>query len=139
LEYAASETKRHLDKIEELEQTLFELRGEIAGGRHVPPGVRILSLKENPEQQWFDLRQATMGQLKSENQALMKRLKILEESGGRPLAGQEQAGKDLVPRESWELVIKEKGDLEELVKQKEKRLLRLQQVSPQWFTRHSLY
>lgn len=138
MDNAASETTRHLDKIEELEQTLFELRGEIAGGRHVPPGVRILSLKENPEQQWFDLRQALMDQLKNENHALMKRLKNLEETGARPSAGQEQAGKDLVPRESWELVNKEKGDLEELVKQKEKRLLRLQQVCPQWFTRQSL-
>jgi hypothetical protein len=64
----------------------------------------------------------------------MKRLKNLEETGARPSAGQEQAGKDLVPRESWELVNKEKGDLEELVRQKEKRLLRLQQVCPQWFT-----
>lgn len=128
MEDAASNAKQHVDKIEELEQTLFELRGEIAGGRHVPPGIRILSLKANPEQQWFDLRQTTMDQLKNENQALMKRLKDLDESGVGTLNGQDQAGKDLVPRESWELVNKEKGDLEELVKQKEKRLLRLQQV-----------
>jgi mitotic spindle assembly checkpoint protein MAD1 len=44
------------DKIEELEQTLFELRGEIGAGRHVPPGVRVLSLSANPAQDWADLR-----------------------------------------------------------------------------------
>jgi len=129
LDDANSEMKLHLDKVEELEQTLFELQGEIAGGRHVPPGVRILSLKDNPEQQWFDLRQAALQRLKNENEALMKRLKDLEDSGVRP-QDQAQVGGELVPRESWELVNKEKQDLEELIKQKEKRLLRLQQVLP---------
>jgi mitotic spindle assembly checkpoint protein MAD1 len=38
------------EKIEELEQTLFELRGEIGAGRRVPPGVRVLSLCANPAQ-----------------------------------------------------------------------------------------
>lgn len=127
----ASETTQHLDKIEELEQTLFELRGEIAGGRRIPPGVRILSIRENPEQQWFDLRQATMDRLKSENEALLKRLKELEDNGVRHLEG---SGEELVPRESWELVNKEKQDLEELIKKKEKRLLRLQQVLSRLFS-----
>jgi mitotic spindle assembly checkpoint protein MAD1 len=120
--------KQNVDKIEELEQTLFELRGEIAGGRHVPPGVRVLSMQDNPEQQWFDLRQAALDRLKGENEALMKRLKELEESGARG-GGEQEHGEELVPRESWELVNKEKLELQETVKQKEKRLLRLQQVS----------
>ncbi|KAJ3497243.1 hypothetical protein NLJ89_g10374 [Agrocybe chaxingu] len=120
-----AETKQNLDKIEELEQTLFELRGEIAGGRHVPPGVRVLSMTDNPEQQWFDLRQAAMDRLKGENEALLKRLKELEESGARTA---QNHGDELVPRESWELVNKEKLELEDVVKQKEKRLLRLQQI-----------
>ena len=38
-------------------------------------------IKYNPEQEWFDLRQAAMDRFKGENQALMKRLKELEESG----------------------------------------------------------
>jgi mitotic spindle assembly checkpoint protein MAD1 len=84
-------------------------------------------MKDNPEQQWFDLRQAALDRLKSENEALMKRLKDIEESGARPSKG-DQDGGELVPRESWELANKDKQDLEELVKQKEKRLLRLQQV-----------
>ena len=99
----------------------------MAGGRHVPPGLRVLSMRDNPEQQWFDLRQVAMDRLKSENQALMKRLKDLDESGVLPSTEVNPNG-ELVPRESWELANKEKQDLEELVKQKEKRLLRLQQV-----------
>ncbi|KAK0223443.1 spindle assembly checkpoint component Mad1 [Armillaria fumosa] len=122
------ETKNHLDKIDELEQKLFDLGGEIAGGRHVPPGVRILQLKENPLHDWVDLRQSAMDRLKGENEALIKRLKELEESGIKGAAASAQPGEELVPRESWELVSKEKSDLEELVSQKEKRLLRLQQI-----------
>lgn len=115
-------------RIEVLEQTLFELGGEIGGGRHIPPNVRVLSLKDNPEQEWFDLRQAAMDRLKGENEALLKRLRDLENSGAS--TGQHQGeSEELVPRESWELLQKEKQDLEDLVKEKEKRLLRLQQVS----------
>lgn len=122
------EMKQHLDKIEELEQSLFELGGEIGAGRQVPPRVRVLSLKDNPEQQWVDLRQAAMDRLKGENEALMKRLKELEESGAHAIPGQGN-GEELVPRESWELATREKAELEDVVQQKEKRLLRLQQVS----------
>ena len=136
LEVSEAESKQHLDKIEELEQSLFELGGEIGAGRHVPPGVRVLSLKDNPEQQWVDLRQAAMDRLKGENEALMKRLRELEESGVRGGAGdggKEGEGEELVPRKSWELANKEKKELEEVVRQKEKRLLRLQQVKVTFF------
>ncbi len=122
---AEVETEKHLEKIEELEQTLFDLRGEIGGGRHVPPGVRILSLRDNPAQQWADLSQAAMDRLKTENEALLKRLKDLESNGVVSDAG---SSEELVPRESWEAVNREKEELQETLKQKEKRLLRLQQV-----------
>ncbi|OCH91982.1 MAD-domain-containing protein [Obba rivulosa] len=127
LQEAEVASEKHLEQIEELEQTLFELRGEIGAGRHLPPGVRVLSMKENPARQWFDLSQAAMDRLKSENDALMKRLKELEQSGARG-TGDSSTAEELVPRASWEVVNKEKTELEELVKQKEKRLLRLQQV-----------
>ncbi|KAF8629030.1 hypothetical protein AX15_003591 [Amanita polypyramis BW_CC] len=133
-------TTSQADRIDKLEQELFELSGEIAGGRHVPPGVRVLTMRENPEQQWFDLRQEAMDRLRGENEALLRRLGELEErakQAGVPnesnpekrRMNEEQAGgPDLVPKESFELAMKEKRELEDVVKQKEKRLLRLQQV-----------
>lgn len=93
----------------------------------MPPGVRVLSLKDNPAQEWVDLRQTVMDRLKGENEALMKRLKELEESGASS-GTSGRAGEELVPRESWEIITREKKELEDVVKQKEKRLLRLQQV-----------
>jgi len=50
------------------------------------------------------------------------------ESSGAVVADSQGPRDDLVPRESWEVLDKEKKELEEVVKQKEKRLLRLQQV-----------
>lgn len=69
-----------------------------------------------------------MDRLKSENEALIKRLKDLESSGVVGVQAGMSRGEELVPRESWEVLQKEKEELEEVVKQKEKRLLRLQQV-----------
>ncbi|KAF8556643.1 hypothetical protein OG21DRAFT_1506223 [Imleria badia] len=128
LEEARSTVKVNEDKVEELEQTLFELRGKIGAGNHVPPGIRVLCLRDNPVQQWSDLRQSVMDRLKSENGALIKRLKDLESSGVVDVQAGMSRGEELVPRESWEVLQKEKEELEEVVKQKEKRLLRLQQV-----------
>ncbi|TBU44830.1 MAD-domain-containing protein [Dichomitus squalens] len=126
LREAETESEKQLEQIEELEQTLFELRGEIGAGRHLPPGVRVLSLHDNPAQQWEDLSKAAMDRLKNENEALLKRLKDLEENGVRG-SGQD-ANVELVPRESYEAVNKEKEELEEELRQKEKRLLRLKQI-----------
>ncbi|KAI0052786.1 MAD-domain-containing protein [Auriscalpium vulgare] len=119
-------TEQHLEKIETLEQTLFELRGEIGAGHHVPPGVRILSMKENPAQEWFDLRQAALDRLKGENDALLKRLADLETQGVHTTATNGHA--DLIPRESLDVVSEEKRTLEDALKQKEKQMLRLRQV-----------
>ncbi|KIJ05303.1 hypothetical protein PAXINDRAFT_141378, partial [Paxillus involutus ATCC 200175] len=122
--------KAREDKVEELEQTLFELRGKIGAGNHVPPGIRVLCLRDNPAQQWSDLRQSVMDRLKNENEALIRRLRELESSGAvaDTQAPGASRGEELVPRESWEVLHQEKEELEEVVKQKEKRLLRLQQV-----------
>ncbi|KAG1727765.1 spindle assembly checkpoint component Mad1 [Suillus paluster] len=127
LQEAETNLTQQEDQIEKLEQTLFELRGNIGAGNHVPPGMRVLCLRDNPAQQWNDLRQSVMDRLKSENEALIKRLRELESSGAVVADGQAPRD-DLVPRESWEVLDKEKKELEEVVKQKEKRLLRLQQV-----------
>ena len=67
-----------------------------------------------------------MDRLEGENEALLKRLKDLEESGVR---GSGQAPNvELVPRESYEAVNKEKQELSEELKRRDKRLLRLQEV-----------
>ena len=65
-------------EIDKLEQTLFELQGEIGGGRHIPPGVRVLSLRDNPASQWEDLSRKALDRMKEENEALLKRLKEVE-------------------------------------------------------------
>lgn len=67
-----------------------------------------------------------MDRLKGENEALLKRLKDLEEGGA--VGGGSSQKEDLVPRESWEVANQAKEELEEELKQKEKRLLRLKQV-----------
>jgi mitotic spindle assembly checkpoint protein MAD1 len=114
------------ERIDELEQELHDLQGDVISGNHLPPGVRVLSMKENPAQQWADLSKAAMDQLRGENQALLERLAELEKNGVRSEGGSDRA--ELVPRESWEILKQEKEALESTVKDKEKRLLRLQQV-----------
>lgn len=135
LEEARATVKTHEDKVEELEQTLWELRGKIGAGQHVPPCTRVLCLRDNPAQQWNDLRQSVVDRLKSENEALIKRLRELEgcRALGQPIASESLKSEELIPRESWDVLDKEKKELEEVVKQKEKRLLRLQQVCSPFF------
>lgn len=91
--------------------------------------MRVLSLRENPAQQWVDMRQQAMDRLRRENEAVMRRLKELEDSGVRAENGKERVAEEaMVPREIWEVVNLEKTRLEEELKQKEKRLKRLQEV-----------
>ena len=101
--------------------------------------MRVLSLRANPAQDWADLRQAALDRLKEENAALLHRLATLEAEGARAPedpstadadAGNAEAGVGaaLVPRASWEAVCQEKAQLEDELKQKDKRMLRLRQV-----------
>ncbi|KAI6001872.1 spindle assembly checkpoint component Mad1 [Pisolithus albus] len=129
LEEARETINAHAHKVENLEQTLWELRGNIGAGIHVPPGMRVVCLRDNPAQQWKDLRQSVLDRLKNENDALIRRLRELE---SKTTVVESEAliskGDDLIPKESWDVLDNEKKELEETVKQKEKRLLRLQQV-----------
>lgn len=115
----------YLSRIDELEQKLFELQGEIGAGRQLPPNTRVLCLRDNPASQWEDLSRKAMDRLKEENQALLARLKALDDNGIRSAGG---VAEDLVPRESLNVIQREKEELEESLKQKEKRLVRLRQV-----------
>jgi hypothetical protein len=110
-------------KVDELEQKLFELSGnfplpfpffsilgshsrssvlvlpgEIAGGRHLPGGarlvpnpdfdpenprgVRVLQLAQNPMSEWFDLREERFKELRNENDVLVGVVRGLEERVG---------------------------------------------------------
>ncbi|CAE6504034.1 unnamed protein product [Rhizoctonia solani] len=111
------------ETIERLEQTLFELRGEIAAGTHDEPGTRTLQLADNPEARWFAMREEEVGRMKEEINVLRARMT----EGGVTVATAAGGG-DGVPRETYENLQREKEELEEVMKQKEKRLLRLKSV-----------
>jgi len=86
------------------------------------------------------MRQAALDRLKEENSAPLQHLSTLETSGAHntpaPTAGTVNATgsgtttttTELVPRASWAAVCEEKAQLEEELRQKEKRMLRLRQV-----------
>ena len=121
-----------LAKVEELEQKLFDLGWEIGAGRQIPPGIRVLTFKDNPAQQEVDLRQATLDRLKGENEALLKKLAELG-SGG---CDTDALSVGFVPKESWEVMKMEKAELTSALEHKEKRIKRLQEVPPLNLTLH---
>ncbi|KAF7319368.1 hypothetical protein HMN09_00274700 [Mycena chlorophos] len=132
LEAVQSESRQQLEKIDQLEQELHDLSGEIAGGRHVPPGVRVLTFADTPEILARDnpqARRAEIDRVKEENAALIRRIEELEK-GGVHLVGETNngSGSSAIPKESWDKVRQERDELQSLVKQKEKRLQRLQEV-----------
>ncbi|QRW09776.1 spindle assembly checkpoint component mad1 [Ceratobasidium sp. AG-Ba] len=118
----AAQIEAHEQTIENLEQTLFELRGEVAAGTHVQPGTRILQLADNPEARWFAMREEEVGRMREEISVLRGRVA----EGGQVHQSTDSDGG--VPRETYENLQREKEELEEVVKQKEKRLLRLKSV-----------
>lgn len=117
-------------RIDQLEQRLFELGGEVGGGRHVPPGIRVLCLRDNPAQRWADTRNEVLERLKNENRALLERLESLENQVSTSGAAT-QLSKDsdhFVPRESYDALVQTNEELAQTVAQKDKRVLRLQQI-----------
>lgn len=130
LKDAEDAVEEGLTRIEELEQKLFDLGGEIGAGRQIPPGTRVLTFKDNPAQREVDLRQATLDRLKGENEALLEKLATLE-TGGRDANA---STADFVPKESWEVMKTEKAELVLALEHKEKRIKRLQEVASPKFT-----
>ncbi|KAJ7777883.1 spindle assembly checkpoint component Mad1 [Mycena maculata] len=130
LDAALSKSQAQLDEIEKLEQELFELGGEIAGGRHIPPGVRVLSFRDTPDLQLRDnpeTRQAEMDRMKEENAALIHRIEELQKGGARVEHGT-NSGEHLIPKKSLDAVCKERDELQGMLQQKETRLKRLKEV-----------
>ena len=113
-------------KVESLDEELFRLKGEVGTGRHVPPGIRILEMVDNPAAKWFGKREEDVQRLKKENEALRSMMGDGVAASTRPTDGVITDG--LVPKETLDVLIQEKSELEMTIKEKEKRLLRLQQV-----------
>ncbi|KIM30544.1 hypothetical protein M408DRAFT_287376 [Serendipita vermifera MAFF 305830] len=123
LETARKELVALEKKAEALDEELFRLKGEVGTGRHVPPGIRVLELADNPAAKWFGKREEDVQRLKKENEALRS---MMGDGVARPTTG--EASDRLVPKETLDVLIQEKSELEAIIKEKEKRLLRLQQI-----------
>ncbi|KIY49930.1 MAD-domain-containing protein [Fistulina hepatica ATCC 64428] len=134
------ELKEELDstaaKLDELEQVLLDLDGEIAGGRYIPPKTRVLQLEDNPESRWFAGRQVVLDRLKEENNALLDRLNELQQklkdvpTTPEAFASMNNAEKqgNLVPRESLETMTCENEELKNQLFTAEKRYRRLKEI-----------
>ncbi|KAI9432372.1 hypothetical protein H4582DRAFT_2113167 [Lactarius indigo] len=99
-----------------LEQTLFDLRGEIGAGPYVPSCVRVLFLCATHAQNWTDLRQAALDRLKSENAPRLQRLPCSKTRS--PTRGAAGAAREI------DSGLRETAEL----KQRNKRILHLRQV-----------
>lgn len=113
--------------IETLSQQLWEAGVDVTVGSTVPRNTAVLHMQANPAAEHFELRRQELDRLKTENVALVRRLRELEE--GRGVTDAE----GVVPRESWENLNTEKDELLKTVAQKELRLLRLKQVGVKFY------
>ena len=112
-------------KNERLGEELWNIKGDIGRGAHLPPGARVLELIGNPAQVWLGKREEDLAKLKEENEALRELVK----DGSQPMRVDHNAG-GVVPRATLEVVQNEKAALEQTIRDKEKRLRRLQEVRP---------
>ncbi|KAL1660964.1 spindle assembly checkpoint component Mad1 [Schizophyllum commune] len=121
-ELKASEEKHAetLEQLDQLEQTLFELGGEIAGGRYVPPNTRILTATDSPEANWFAARTEALEALKKENEALRQQISEGANTDANANTALPQASAD-----AWQ---HEKAALTQELAQAHKRWQRLKQV-----------
>ena len=94
--------------------------------------MRVLSLRANPAQDWADLQKAALDRLEEENAVLLQHLSALEASGTysvhpatNAVANRSSITTKPVPRASRAAVCRERAQLEDELRQKEKRMLRL--------------
>lgn len=126
LERAQKELRSLMAKVDKLEDELWRVQGEVGSGQHVPPGIRVLELAGNPARAWFGKREEDVDRLKKENQAL----RVLVGDGQiDPLQLSGGIGEGLVPKETVDVLQREKAELEQTIRDREKQLLRLRQVS----------
>lgn len=103
-----------------LDAEVADLMRRVASGEYNPATERPLELRDNPASRAHAVRTQQLEELRAENAALLARLKDVDHG----VPGSE--GVSLVPRESYDRLLKEK---EELVASHEKRLQRLKEVS----------
>ena len=126
LQAARGEAAALEEKVTSLDEQLYRLQGDVGAGCHIPPGIRVLEMAGNPAAKWFGKREEDIQRLRKENEALRSMIGDGVSPPARPTDGTTAEG--LVPRETLDVLIQEKAELEKTIKEKEKRLLRLQQV-----------
>lgn len=87
--------------------------------------MRVLELIGNPAQVWFGKREEDVTKLKKENEVLRE---LVKDSSQAVQVDRNVEG--MVPKATLEVMQKEKTELEQTIRDKEKRLMRLQQVRP---------
>lgn len=95
-------------------------------GAYNPATTKVLEFRDSPDRVEHAIRTATLERLKSENEALLRRISTLETSGVRSGGAQ---GQGLVPKESLATLNTEIERLKTAVAQKDKMLQRISEVS----------
>ena len=85
--------------------------------------MRVLELIGNPAQVWFGNREDDVAKLKKENEALRE---LVKDSSHSLQVDRNVEG--MVPKATLEVIQKEMVELEQTIRDKEKRLRRLQDV-----------
>lgn len=93
-------------------------------GAYNPATTKVLEFRDSPDRVEHAIRTATLERLKSENEALLRRIGNLETGGVRTGGTQ-----DLVPKESLATLNAEIERLKTAVAQKDKMLQRISEVS----------
>ncbi|WOO77161.1 Spindle assembly checkpoint component mad1 [Vanrija pseudolonga] len=124
-EAAATELQQTIDQLIEantkLDAEVTNLMQRVASGEYNPARERLLELRNNPAAKIHAVRTEQLEALKAENTALLGRLAAVDNEP----AGQDAESRGLVPRESFDRLVKEKTDQEAA---HEKRLLRLKEI-----------
>lgn len=117
-----------------LDAEVSDLMRRVASGEYNTQTERVIELKANPAAKVLAIRTQQLDDLRAENEALLSRLKVVGQGQGQETgtgegdgAAGNVEGSGLVPRESWDRLVKEKESLEQA---HAKRLQRLKEVRP---------
>ncbi|GAA5929465.1 uncharacterized protein JCM15063_004157 [Sporobolomyces koalae] len=115
-----------------MEQEIDSLAGQVEQleenqgirGAYNPATTKVLEFRDSPDRVEHAIRTAALERLRTENDALLRRIETLETSGIRGGANQQ----DLVPKESLATLQAEIERLKTAVEQKDKMLQRISQA-----------